>query len=185
MSTPSFDDDTTSDTQDSTYADVVGIFDSSFNQLIVAARPMRAHIDPKAVVMRHPVESGGVKADWRVILPIEIEVTVFLTGDEYRDAYQAVRAIFLGDDLVSVQTKTDTYFNQMLAAMPHEEDPDQFDIIAMQLRFSETIIIDAQIQALAPAQASPTDTSTANTGEKQPQTIAQSVYKYFSPPGTK
>src|ERR1700709_139491 len=40
--------------------DVVGVYDSSYTQVIQSARPIRASLNESAKVFEHPVESGGV-----------------------------------------------------------------------------------------------------------------------------
>lgn len=132
---------------------------------------MRAQVSPNAKVMEHPVESGGVTTDWRVIQPTEISMTVFLFSDDYASVYQDVKNLFIGTALLSVLTKADMFPNMLLAAMPHEEEPDQFDIIAMQLTFREAILVTAQFQALPAASTTPSNQSTVSRGEQQPQTV--------------
>jgi len=155
------------DTVSTFTADVVGIFDESFVQVVESARPMRASVQEYSRAMEHPVESGGVVTDWAVIMPVEIALTVFCASEDYRATYQSIKTLWLTRQFLTVQTKTDTYSNMLLVGMPHEEDADQYDMVAMQLRFKEVILISAQFQALTPAQAGPTDQSTIARGEQQ------------------
>lgn len=146
--------------------DVVGVYDENFSQLITTARPMRASIQPNAKVMEHPVESGGVVTDWRVILPIEITLTMFLAGEDYQSVYKTIESMFAGTTLVTIQTKSGVYPNMLLAGMPHEETPDEYDMLAVGLRFREALLVSAQFQAIGPAQAPATDESTISRGEQ-------------------
>lgn len=172
------DDTGTSDSISTQQSDVVGIYDSNFQQVIQSARPMRATVQIVARTMDHPVESGGVRSDWRVILPIEITIPVFISGSEYRATYQSIYAIFNDTQLLTVRTKTGSYGNMLLSGIPHEESAEDYDLIRMVLHFRQMIVIDTQFQALSPEQAGDTDQSTVSRGEQQPQgTIALDVAK--------
>lgn len=148
-------------------ADVVGVFDSNFAQLFPLGRPLKALIREEAKVMEHPVESGATVTDHRVILPVEIEMTLMLNDAEYRDTYNAVKERYLKTEVLTVQTKTGSYPNMILASIPHEEVPDVFDAIPMFLRFREVLFVAAQFQALPPrAVRKPSDASTVKRGEQ-------------------
>jgi len=148
-------------------ADVVGVFDSNFSQLFPMARPLRAQVKEQAKVMEHPVESGATVTDHRVILPIEIEMTVMVNGAEYRDVYGAIKERYLKTETLVVQTKTGSYPNMIIAGMPHEETVDVFDAVPMFLQFREVLFVTAQFQALPPrAVAKKSDASTVKRGEQ-------------------
>lgn len=148
-------------------ADVVGVFDSNFRQLFPEARPLKATIKEQAKVMEHPVESGATVTDHRIILPVEIEVTLMVNGAEYRDVYGAIRERYLKTETLVVQTKTGSYPNMIIAGMPHEEEPDVFDAVPLFLQLREVLFVEAQFQAL-PARAvqKPADQSTVKRGEQ-------------------
>lgn len=165
--------------------DVVAVLDSDFNQLFDLARPMKANINPQSKLMMHPIEDGSLITDFRIILPLEIELGMLITGDEYRSVYQQIKTSFLNADSLIVQTRADTYFNMVIEAMPHDESVDQFDVLPIALKLKEAILIQVQYQALPPeAVATPADQSTVKRGAQQPQnSIAydglQAVKKWF------
>ena len=119
--------------------DVVGVFDQSFNQLFVDARPLKANVRPGAKLMEHPVETGAVLTDHRIILPIEIDLAMVLTPETYVDTYNQIKAVFLSPTTVQVQTNTGLYPPMLMQNMPHEENPEHFDTITMVLKFKEVI----------------------------------------------
>lgn len=154
----------------SSQSDVVGVYTSAYRQIIMGARPIVAQVAPVAMPFDHPLESGGVATDWRVILPTEVTLNVYLTPAEYRATYAAIEALFVGTELFIVQTLVATWKNMMLVAMPHDEDGSTSDLIAMQLRFRQVTLIKAQFQAMGPQQtAAPADQSTVKKGDVQPK----------------
>lgn len=147
--------------------DVVGVFDSEFRQLFSLARPLKGMVREEAKVMEHPVESGSSVADHRVILPVEMELTLMLAGEEYRDTYSAIKDAYLNTELLTVQTKTGSYSDMIIAGMPHEEVGEIFDAVPLYLQLKEVKLVTAQFQALPPAAVKKkSDASTVKRGEQ-------------------
>ena len=146
--------------------DVVGVFDG-YDQVFRAARPMSASVREEAKLMEHPLESGATVTDHLVIQPVGIELTMMLEPDTYRDTYKEIKTLFLAGKILKVQTKTDSYENQIIEALPHEEDPEIFDTIALTLRLREITIITAEYRAAYKAQR-PAQSNTAARGDVQP-----------------
>lgn len=150
--------------------DVVGVFDSSLNQLFADARPIKAMIKPLSKFMDHPGESGITITDHRIFQPIEIELSLILKASTFRDTYQQIKAAYVGLTPLSVQTKADTYANMYVTDMPHDEDPEIFDTISVALKLREVIFVVAQYQQLPATQVKkPANSSTVKTGQKNPQ----------------
>lgn len=152
--------------------DVVAVYDNEFNQLFPDARPVKATVKPIAKLMEHPVESGSVITDYRVILPLSLDVTFVLTPETYFDTYQQIGQAYVGNTTIQVQTKTNLYTSLLIEKMPHDEVPDKFDTIAITVSFKEVIFVKVQTSALFDAAknggnktakiASPTQTTDAN-----------------------
>jgi hypothetical protein len=151
--------------------DVVGVFDNdTFEQLFITARPMKANVTRQQKIMDHPIESGAIVSDFAIILPVEIELSMLLTGQQYTAMYQEISTYFNTQQLVSIQTKATVFPNMMIQAMPHEETPEMFDVLPLALKFREVQMVTVQYQALPPtAVQTPTDTSTVQRGTQQPQ----------------
>jgi hypothetical protein len=151
-------------------SDVVAIFDQNFVQLFALARPLKATVKEDSKVMEHPLETGATVVDHSIILPVEIELSLIPTRGEYRDVYQRIRQAFRNRDLLVVQTKTGLYENQLIQSCPHEEDPEQFDTIAIALKLKEAQFIQPQFNKLAPKQVrNPSNASTVDKGQQQPK----------------
>lgn len=154
--------------------DVVGIYDNvTYEQLFQTARPMKANISRTRKVMEHPIETGSLVQDFAITMPVEIELSLMLTGDDYPVVYQIIKGYFMTGTQVSVQTKADVFPNMLIQAMPHEETPDVFDAIPLALKLRQIQQVIVQYQALASSQvAAPADQSTVNVGAQQPQQSA-------------
>lgn len=161
--------------------DVVGVFDNTtYEQIFQTARPMKANVSVTKKIMDHPVESGALISDFAIILPVEIELSLLLGGTEYQSTYQLIKAYFDSGALVSVTLRSRTFNNMLIQAMPHEESPDQIDVLPLALKLREVQMFTAQYQALAAQQvATPTDESTVSRGAQQPQSsILYSITNY-------
>jgi hypothetical protein len=150
-------------------ADVVGIFDANFNQQFPNARPMRASIRQNSRPMEHPLETGQIITDYRIILPIEVEIPFMVAPDFYRDTYQQILNLFTTTQILIVQTLPTIFQNMIIAEMPHEESPDYFNSIRFTLRFKQVQVVQST-STFAPAD--PLNTNTQNVGVQAPGTIA-------------
>ena len=117
--------------------DQVAVYDQDFNQVFPLARSIKAVVKEEAKVMEHPLENGATITDHRVILPVEIELSMILPTPGYQDTYRQIRQYYLNATLLNVQTKSGVYYNQLIAAIPHEENPDLYDAISLALTLKE------------------------------------------------
>jgi Dit-like tail protein len=185
------------DEENSYAVDVVGVFDSDFNQIFPEARPIKASVREAAKVMEHPVEDGSTITDHRVIEPTEIELTVLLTNEEFRDTYNKIRTYFRQTETLIVQTYTGSYPDMIIEAMPHDESGGDVGMIPIALKLREVLLVTAQFQALPPAAVAPgangagkrnastvkrgeqtgkTETPTQTGGEKKSSTLYDIFY---------
>ncbi|EAO0065962.1 hypothetical protein GPN87_003093 [Salmonella enterica] len=163
-----------------TTVDVVAVLDKSFRQVFADARPMKASVKEESKVMQHPVENGTSVVDHRVLAPVEIKLSMLLTGDSYRNTYQQIKQYYLRAELFTVQTTADTYQNMLIASIPHEESPELSDAIAMEITFSELKIAATKYSASGGGRSgsgsnkSPRDNSTTGRGQQQGPTASSS-----------
>lgn len=151
-------------------ADVIGVYDASFNQLFPNARPLKASVTEVNKLMEHPIESGSSVTDFKVRMPVEIELAMLLVSEDYTDVYKAIKAAFVGNNTIIVQTRADVYKNMLIQAMPHEESAEIVDGMTLALKLKEVILISVQFQALPPRKVkSQKDTSVLDRGEQTPQ----------------
>jgi hypothetical protein len=124
--------------------DYVAVFDQNYTQIFKQARAIKATIKEQAKVMEHPVESGIIITDHRIILPIEIELSLILQSPDYEDVYKTIRSYYLNGTLLTVQTRAGIYNNQIISSMPHEEDPSIYDALTIALNLKQVQFVTAQ-----------------------------------------
>jgi len=152
-------------------ADIVAVFDDQFNQVFTNGRPIKAMINEDSKVMEHPVETGATITDHSVILPVEIELSLILSAGEFRNIYQQIRQLFFQRKLLTVQTKTDSYRNMLIQKLPHDEDPELFNVIALALSLKEVLFVTPQFGTLPPSKVeNKSNASTVQKGQQQPKT---------------
>jgi hypothetical protein len=144
--------------------DYVGVFDQNFNEVFPNARTLKATIKEEAKVMEHPVETGAIITDHRIILPVEIELSLIVEFDNREDTYKIIRQLYLASTLLIVQTNVGVYQNQLIASMPHDEDPDYFDAITIVLKLKQVQFTTAKYSVVP---KSPRHASTVDRGTQQ------------------
>jgi hypothetical protein len=145
-------------------------------QVFQRARAMKINVSPSAKLMDHPIENGATRTDFRIINPLEIELSVICTGSDYQSVYQEIKAAWLAGNLYTVVSKADSYFNMMISAIPHDETPDMYDVIVLAVKMREVIQVETQYQPLPAKRVRHTnDQSTVNSGAVTPATPPPSL----------
>jgi hypothetical protein len=144
--------------------DTVAVFDQNYNQIFREARAIKAVVKEQSKVMEHPVESGAIITDHRIVLPIEIDLSLILASGDYQDVYKEIRQYYLNATLLVVQTRSGVYTNQLIAGLPHEEDPTMYDALTIALSLKEVIMVTAQFAVIP---RNPARSSTTNRGTQQ------------------
>ena len=146
--------------------DVVAVLDSKFRQVFAKARAIKATIMRASKAMEHPLETGATITDHRIVLPVNIELSMILASDDYRAVYQQVRDLFNRGDLLTVQTRVDSFPSMLIEKMPHDETPEMFDGVALALSLKEAHFVQPQFSPLKVAE--PKDSNTTKRGQQQP-----------------
>ncbi len=151
--------------------DVVAIYiqdDEGNDELILEdASLIRASIDERVTFYKHPLENGRNLVDHRIIEPVTLEIQIILvdtasvaggllTGEFFtraRDVYEQIRKIFIAGTVLSIQTRTNTYRNQVLQSMPHEETARIFNGVTLSFRTSEIQFETANVASSVPEDA--------------------------------
>lgn len=145
--------------------DVVCVLNAALEQVFADARPIKATIREESKTMEHPLETGSSVTDHRVIQPVEIELSFVLASEDYAGTYRQIRNLFARGDLLTVQTRTDSYPSMVIQAMPHEENPEAFDAVQLALTLKEVQFVEAQFATLKVSK--PADSRTVKRGEQQ------------------
>ena len=144
--------------------DTVAIFDQDYNQLFINARAIKATVKEESKVMEHPIETGATIVDHRIILPTEIELALILLSTDYQSVYHQIREYYYNSTLMTIQTRSGIYPNQMIQGMPHEEDPTQYDVLTLILSLKQVQFAVAQYGTTPKA---PANLNTSNRGTQQ------------------
>lgn len=148
-------------------ADVVAVFDENFNQVFANARAIKANVNEYSKVMEHPVEDGTTITDHTVVQPTEIELSLMLIVDP-RSVFQQIKQLYLTRTLLTVQTRSDSYTSMLISDMPHDEDPDIFNVLPLALKLKEVIFVTAQFGTLPAKKVKDKNmASTSQKGEQQ------------------
>jgi hypothetical protein len=146
--------------------DVVAVLTSGFAQVFAQARAMKATVLRASKAMEHPLETGSTIIDHRIVLPVAIELALVLSSADYRAVYQQIRDLFLKGELLTVQTRVDSFTSMLIEKMPHDESPDMLDGVALALSLKEARFIQPQFSVLKVAQ--PKDSTAVARGQQQP-----------------
>ena len=157
-------------------SDPVSILDDSTNQVFTMARAMKINVSPTSKLMDHPIEDGSTRTDFRIINPIEIELSLICTGKDYKSVYQQIKTAWLSGDLFTVNSKADTYVRMMIASIPHDEISEMFDVISISIKMREVIIVETQYQPMPVKKVKHKhDQSTVHAGAVLPAAVPASV----------
>lgn len=156
--------------------DVIAVLNSGFAQVFEKARAIKVNIGREAQAMKHPLETGAEVTDHRIIMPVTAELSMLLTSADYKAVYQQVSDLFKRGELLTVQTRVDSFPSMLITKMPHEETPEMLDGVALALTLEEAHFVQAQYSALPPKKVKkPKDSDTAKRGEQQPTPSNRSV----------
>lgn len=144
--------------------DQIAVFDQSYSRVFRKADILDVRVREDARAMEHPVENGTIITDHRIILPVEIEITLSCTSSDYASVYGQIRQNFYDAELFTVQTRTAVYENQMLTAMPHTETSEIMNGVLIILNFRQVLIVTA-VTVYSAKNAS--DADTVNRGTQQ------------------
>lgn len=154
--------------------DPVAVFDNDFNRLFSDAQAIKAVVKEQSKLMEHPVESGIIITDHRIVLPVEIDLSLVLSARDYQTTYKQIRQYYLNATLLVIQTRSGVYENQIIQAMPHEEDPEQFNVLMMALSLKQVQFVTAEY-GVVPKRANNSTTTKRGTQPTTVPTTAQTT----------
>jgi len=143
--------------------DNVALFDSNYNQVLLNAIPMKSLTHPSSRIMEHPLETGQIISDYKIILPVEIVIPFIITAQYYRDTYAEITNLYNNSELLVVQTRVSIYSNMVITELPDEERPDMFDVITLELHMKQVLLVQAASNF---SPADPTQVNTQNSGQQ-------------------
>lgn len=148
--------------------DVVAVLAADFSQVFERARAIKATVQRDSKAMEHPLETGATVTDHRIILPVVVELSLLLSSDDYVAVYQQIRDLFKRGELLTVQTRVDSFPSMLIEKMPHDETSDIFDGVALSLFLKEAQFVQPQFSTIKRVKRT-RDTSTTKRGQVQPK----------------
>lgn len=146
--------------------DVVAVLNKSLNQVFVGASIIKAEVKEESKVMSHPVESGQTIEDEIVFQPTTVTLSMVLNPVTYRAVYQEIKQLYDKREILTVQTKVNSYASLVIEQLPHDEDGSIFDTIAIAIRLKEVRFVETEYEAYTPTKVrNPADASNKKTGE--------------------
>jgi hypothetical protein len=116
--------------------------------------------------MEHPLETGAVITDHRIILPVMIDLSIILASDDYQSVYQQIKALYTRGELLTVQTRVDSFASMLIEKMPHDESPDMLDGVMLGLSLKEALFVQPQYSKLSPSKVKQSkNSSTVDKGQ--------------------
>lgn len=151
---------------------VTGIFNQSYQQIFLNARIMRVSAHEDATVMEHPVESGAITTDHRIINLIKLDLSIIIEPANVKNIYTEIKQNYTNGTLLTVQTLTTSYKSQFITGLPHEEDSKLFRAIVLNLSLCEFRTTQTNQQPII-VPINPNDTPTVNRGTQLPLSVTQ------------
>src|SRR5665213_234892 len=118
----------------------VFVTDQKGNEVFPQAQSLKVEVKPESMPMEHPVESGATITDHRIIKPIEIEMSMVLSSEDYQDVYKQIVTNYTNATLLIVHCRAGIFPNQLIQGIPHTEDSDQYDAIVLTLKLKQVLI---------------------------------------------
>lgn len=149
------------------------ILDQNYNILYPEAKFMDIQVQESSRTMQNPTENGTLVADHRIILPVKIDVTLSLTGENYYNVFSQMRDGFLNNFIYAIQTRGGVYEPMVLEDFPHLESKEPFDGMIIRATFISVNFQGAYTSTYNPDKAK--DADTVDRGTQQGSTSTQSV----------
>lgn len=148
------------------------------NALGLEAVILDAEVSETSKIMEHPIETGAVIADHKVINPVEIRLRITMPGYEYEPVIKELREYWRESVKLTVQTKAATYTNMVVCDIPHSETPQNVSRITFNIRLKQALEVKPQYIRLSVKQVkNPKNADTVKSGEKQTTSVLRDVWK--------
>lgn len=165
-------------------AKTVFITDQNGNEVLQNAQFIKVDVKPESRPMEHPIETGAIITDHRIVMPVEIELSTILSKGDYKDVYKQINSFFINATLLTVNCRAGVFTNQLIQSLPHTEDAEQYDAIVISIRLKQVLIVTASastVTATNPngttpvvtAPVDPTNATTQDNGNQNAQAIPQ------------
>jgi len=158
---------------------IVGIYNGT-KLLFENAKITSARFRENARMMEHPIESGSIITDHKILMPIEISFQVIISSSDYRSVYASIKKAYANSSFLIVQTRSGAYKNMVLQAIPHEENASVYNALIMMINLKEVFIVGSK-GISNPKSATNGDTKKSGTqqGKEEKASVSAKVSNYF------
>lgn len=127
-------------------------------------------------IMEHPIESGVVIADHKVINPVELTLRLTMPVYEYEPILRELREYWTQSTKLTVQSKAYTYTNMVICDIPHSETPRNVSRLSFNVRMKQALEVFPQYIRLSSKQVKkPKNADTVKSGQKQGTPVKTSI----------
>lgn len=151
----------------------VKIFDTDGNELFSNIKYLTLAVKQDSKLMEHPVETGAVISDHKVIYPLELEIQALVNPNDLQDIYFNLELSYKDSAFFTIQTKADIYENLVLVSLPHSENSKYANFLLVGARFKQVILAKTQTEF---SSSNAADSSTTNRGTQLPEAANDQGY---------
>jgi len=133
----------------SSATDIFAIYSQEGNglrQVFKLARPTKALIRITTKPMEQPLETGATIVDHRVVLPVEIDIDLFLSSTTYRTTIDEIKQLYSNASSLVAHCRSGIYDNLFIQDMPIDESVDKFGSLTIKMKLKEVLIVTASFQ---------------------------------------
>lgn len=140
----------------------------NYTNVVFVGNPviMNAEIKESAKLAEHPLEDGKVRADNKIILPVEISVKIVLPATDYKDFLAKIREYKNNNQPIYVETNFGSYKNMQIVGIPCELNVENVSRITFTLQLKEVLQAPDVSMFTAATVENVSDSNTVNTGLK-------------------
>lgn len=138
--------------------DVVAILRADTKaQVLASMRPMRGRMYDTSELMDHPLEDGSQITDHAVKRLVEIDLPLMLTGtpEELKQSWAELQRLYDDRTILIVQSRVRVYTSMVLKDIPHDEDPEAMNGVAIGVRLREARFVSASYGGKITPKATP------------------------------
>lgn len=146
--------------------DVTAVLNADYVQVFEKARAVKATVMRGSKAMEHPLETGALVTDHRIILPTVVELSMILASEDYPAVYRQICDLFLAGELLVVQTRVDSFPSMLIEKIPHDETPEMLDGVAVAVTLKEALFVSPKFSTVKVEK--PKNSATVKQGQKQP-----------------
>lgn len=163
---------------------MIRFFDNdTLEPIFETAAPTLLEVKQEKRATRFAVETGAIRSDHVIDMPLEIPVELQLWGKEAQEGYDALKDYYDRRALVSIETNMDIYMDMLIEAQPHIESSENFLGATVSARFLQWTEIEPEYGELLPRQVKSKEHASTKKGagykEEVPERKRSALHKMF------